>query len=138
VKTKFGNYNQTTRTSIRSRIHIGIYMHRFPVKSAPGQIDPTATGSCALWTSCGTVALYGPFFLADHRATDFTLSKIFRTATQNLSHLSTVIFTTKSFVRVLPVRVETCVICITRFVTYLSIAFHIYLLIKLLLISSSL
>jgi hypothetical protein len=37
-------------------------MYRFPVKSAPGQIDPTATGSCALWTSCGTVALYGSFF----------------------------------------------------------------------------
>ena len=38
--------------------------------------------------SCGTVALYGPsFFLADHRATDFTLSKICGTATKNSSHL---------------------------------------------------
>ena len=52
--------------------------------------------------SCGTVALYGPFFyflFADHRATDFTLSKICGTATKNSSHLSTVIFTTKRFVR---------------------------------------
>jgi hypothetical protein len=43
--------------------------------------------------SCGTVALYGLFikknFLADHRATDFTLSKIFGTPTKNTSHLST-------------------------------------------------
>ena len=51
--------------------------------------------------SCGTVTLYGPFyflfiyFLADHRATDFTLSKICGTETNNSSHLSTVIFTTK-------------------------------------------
>jgi len=37
---------------------------------------------------------------ADHRATDFTLSKICETATKILSHLSTVIFTTKRFVRV--------------------------------------
>ena len=53
-------------------------------------------------SSCGIVALYGPlffFFLADHRATDFTLSKICGTATKNSSHLSTVIFTTKRFVR---------------------------------------
>ena len=54
--------------------------------------------------SCGTVALYGLFinlfFLADHRATDFTLSKICGTPTKNTSHLSTVIFTTKRFVRV--------------------------------------
>ena len=53
--------------------------------------------------SCGTVALCGPFFfsffLADHRATDFTLSKICGTATTNSSHLLTVIFTTKRFVR---------------------------------------
>jgi hypothetical protein len=45
--------------------------------------------------SCGTVALYGLFtkffFLADHRATDFTLSKICGTPTKNTSHLSTVI-----------------------------------------------
>jgi hypothetical protein len=33
---------------------------------------------CAV--SCGTVALYGPFFFADHRATVFTLSKTFETA----------------------------------------------------------
>jgi hypothetical protein len=39
------------------------------------------------------------FFLADHRATDFTLSKICGTPTKNTSHLSTVIFTTKRFVR---------------------------------------
>ena len=36
-------------------------------------------------SSCGTVALYGPFlffffFLVDHRATDFTLSKTFENA----------------------------------------------------------
>ena len=53
--------------------------------------------------SCGTVALYGLFtnffFLADHRATDFTLSKICGTPTNNTSHLSTVMFTTKRFVR---------------------------------------
>ena len=53
--------------------------------------------------SCRTVALYGLFikkkFLADHRATDFTLSKICGTSTKNTSHLSTVIFTTKRFVR---------------------------------------
>ena len=53
--------------------------------------------------SCGTVALYGLFinffFLADHRATDFTLSKICGTPTKNTSHLSTVIFTKKRFVR---------------------------------------
>ena len=53
--------------------------------------------------SCGTVVLYGLFikkkFLADHRATDFTLSKICETATLILSRLSTVIFTTKRFVR---------------------------------------
>ena len=45
--------------------------------------------------SCGTVVLYGLFikkkFLADHRATDFTLSKICGTSTKNTSHLSTVI-----------------------------------------------
>jgi hypothetical protein len=35
---------------------------------------------------------------ADHRATDFTLSKICETATLILSHLSTVILTTKRFV----------------------------------------
>ena len=40
------------------------------------------------------------FFLVDHRDTDFTLSKICETATKILSHLSTVIFTTKCFVRV--------------------------------------
>jgi hypothetical protein len=34
-------------------------------------------------------------FFADHRATDFILSKICGTATKNSSHLSTVIFTTK-------------------------------------------
>ena len=54
-----------------------------------------------LENSCGTVALNGPFFcffLADHRATDFTLSKICGTETKNSSHLSTVIFTTKFFV----------------------------------------
>ena len=39
-------------------------------------------------------------FLADHTATDFTLSKIGETATKILSHLSTVSFTTKHFVRV--------------------------------------
>jgi hypothetical protein len=37
-----------------------------------------------LFPSCGTVALYGPFYLfiffADHRATVFTLSKTFETA----------------------------------------------------------
>ena len=53
--------------------------------------------------SCGTVALYGLFinffFLADHRATDFTRSQICGTATKNTSHLSTVFFTTKCFVR---------------------------------------
>ena len=53
--------------------------------------------------SCGTVALYGLFikkkFLADHRATDFTRSQICGTATKNTSHLSTVFFTTKRFVR---------------------------------------
>jgi hypothetical protein len=51
------------------------------------------------WYSCGTVALYGlfikKFYLADHRATDFTRSKICGTATKNTSHLSTVFFTTK-------------------------------------------
>jgi hypothetical protein len=49
------------------------------------------------------VALYGLFiylfFLVDHRATDFTLSKICGTPTKNTSHLSTVIFTAKRFVR---------------------------------------
>jgi hypothetical protein len=49
--------------------------------------------------SWGTVALYGLFFLADHRATDFILSKICGTPTKNTSHLSTVIFTIKHFVR---------------------------------------
>jgi hypothetical protein len=53
--------------------------------------------------SCGTGALYGLFiylfFLADHRATGFTLSKICGTPTKNTSHLSTAIFTTKRFVR---------------------------------------
>jgi hypothetical protein len=53
--------------------------------------------------SCGTVALYGLFinffFLPDHRATDFTRSQICGTATKNTSHLSTVFFTTKRFVR---------------------------------------
>ena len=39
------------------------------------------------------------FFLTDHRATDFTLSKICGTETKNSSHLSTLIFTTKRFVR---------------------------------------
>ena len=77
--------------------------------------------------NCGTVALDGPFFflffLADHRATDFTLSKICGTATKNSSHLSTVIFTTKRFVRA-----ESCGSWITRFVTYLSIAPFSYLL----------
>ena len=55
------------------------------------------------FVSCGNVALDGLFinffFLADHRATDFTLSKICGTSTKNTSHLSTVIFTTKRFVR---------------------------------------
>jgi hypothetical protein len=41
------------------------------------------------YPSCGTVALYGLFinffFLADHRATDFTLSKICGTPTKNTS-----------------------------------------------------
>jgi hypothetical protein len=41
------------------------------------------------------VVLYGLFikkkFLADHRVTDFTLSKICGTSTKNTSHLSTVI-----------------------------------------------
>jgi hypothetical protein len=37
-------------------------------------------------------------FLADHRAMDFTVSKICGNATKNSSHLSTVIFTTKGFV----------------------------------------
>ena len=59
--------------------------------------------SCCDVTSCGTVALYGLFikkkFLADHRATDFTLSTICGTPTKNMSHLSTVIITTKRFVR---------------------------------------
>ena len=39
------------------------------------------------------------FFLADHRATDFTLSNICGTVTKNSSHLSTVIFTTERFMR---------------------------------------
>ena len=43
-----------------------------------------------VWNSCGTVALDGLitnfFFLADHRATDFTLSKICGTPTKNRSH----------------------------------------------------
>ena len=40
--------------------------------------------------SCRTVALYGPlvFFLADHRATDFTYIKISGIATRFKSHLS--------------------------------------------------
>jgi hypothetical protein len=39
--------------------------------------------SLIYYSSCGTVALYGPlyiFFFADHRATVFTLSKTFETA----------------------------------------------------------
>ena len=56
-----------------------------------------------MYYSCGTVALYGLFinffFLADHRATDFTRSQICGAATKNTSHLSTVFFTTKRFVR---------------------------------------
>jgi hypothetical protein len=43
-------------------------------------------------TSCGTVALYDPpffsFFLADHRATDFTYIKIGGIATRFKSELS--------------------------------------------------
>jgi len=43
-------------------------------------------------TSCGTVALYSPFFLsfflADYRATDFTYIKIGGIATRFKSHLS--------------------------------------------------
>jgi hypothetical protein len=66
-------------------------------------VIPAMLHSISVNTSCGTVALYGLFinyfFLADHRATDFTLSKIFGTPTKNTSHLSTVIFTTKRFVR---------------------------------------
>ena len=55
--------------------------------------------------SCGTVALMVLGHFSDicrpwHRATDFTLSKICEAATLMLSHLSTVIFTTKRFVRV--------------------------------------
>ena len=63
------------------------------------------------------MVLFFSFFLADHRATYFTLSTICETSTKILSHLSTVIFTTKRFVRV-----ESC----GYFVTYLSIVFHIY------------
>jgi hypothetical protein len=68
---------------------------------------PGSLYSYRIDTSCGTVALYGPFsffffsfFLTEHRATDFTLSKICETATKNSSHLSTVIFTTNRFVRI--------------------------------------
>jgi hypothetical protein len=43
-------------------------------------------------SSCGTVALYGLFiylfFLADHRATDFTLSKICGTAQEFVAPFS--------------------------------------------------
>ena len=83
--------------------------------------------------SCGTVALYGLFmncfFLADHRATNFTLSKICGTPTKNTSHLSTVIFTTKCFVRA-----ESCGYFVSLHI-YLSLFIFTYLL---LFISSSL
>jgi hypothetical protein len=51
------------------------------------------------------------------KAMDFTLSKICGTVTKNSLHLSTVIFTTKRLVRAESM-------WITRFITYLSIAFH--------------
>ena len=47
-----------------------------------GKAEQSDTFPC----SCGTVALYGPFYLfifADHRATVFTLSKTFETAQKN-------------------------------------------------------
>jgi hypothetical protein len=52
----------------------------------------TAVTTISLTPSCGTVALYGPFFffLADHRATDFTYIKIGGIATRFKSYLSMV------------------------------------------------
>ena len=67
----------------------------------PALSRPVSWGSDS---SCRTVLQQLLWFLAsflifaDHRATDFTLSKICETATLILSHLSTVILTTKRFV----------------------------------------
>ena len=46
------------------------------------------------------VLFFSFLFFSDLRATDFTLSKICETTTKIWSHLSTVIFTPKRFVRV--------------------------------------
>ena len=71
------------------------------------------------------IALDGPFFfcffLADHRATNFTLSKICGTDQEFVAPFNSN-FPSKALC-------ESGVMWITRFVTYLSIAFHIYLLI---------
>ena len=74
----------------------------------PALSRPVSWGSdsckCSNDSSCGTVLQQLLWFLAsflifaDHRATDFTLSKIYETATLILSHLSKVILTTKRFV----------------------------------------
>ena len=55
------------------------------------------------YTSCGTVAFYGPFFFffffADHRATVFTLSKTFETAQKKSCAAFLPIFVMKSGAR---------------------------------------
>ena len=74
-------------------------------------------------TSCGTVALYGPFYLfyffADHRATVFTLSKTFKTAQKKSCTAFLPIFVIKSGVRMIK--------HIFRFIRYLSTFFYTYL-----------
>jgi hypothetical protein len=86
----------------------------------------TDTISILIPYSCGTVALYGLFiylfFLAAHTATDFTLSKNLWNSYQEYVAPFNSNFHNKTLC-------ESGVMWITRFVTYLSIAFHIYLLI---------
>ena len=48
------------------------------------------------WLSCGTVALYGPFFFAYHKATVFTPSKTFETVQKKSCAAFLTIFVMKS------------------------------------------
>ena len=60
------------------------------------------TVTCRCERSCGTVSLYGPFYLfffVDHRATVFTLSKTFETAQTKSCATFLPIFVMKSGVR---------------------------------------
>ena len=98
--------------------------HRFLFTQTFQNVPLPGTLSClSACISCGTVALYGPFYLfiffADHRATVFTLSKTFETAQKNLAPLFC------QFCH--EIGCENDQTYIFRFVRYLSTFFYTYL-----------